>query len=129
MSSLPGAFFTAVNFLYASIFGGPIDGTAWDVKVKQDGFFHWVRRSDTLIFHAGRAVIAGELARGYAPALYDSKTGDDGTAFSVLLDGDGRDPVEWTGRVQGERISGAVIVRGRDGRVQRYVFTGARKTG
>ena len=50
--SLPGALVTAVNFIYSSLFGGPIDGTAWDVKVKKDGFFHWVSRRETLVFHA-----------------------------------------------------------------------------
>ena len=129
MRSVAVLFFAAVNLLYASVFGGPIDGTAWDVKVKQDGFFHWTSRRETLVFERGKAVIAGEVARGYGAALYDAKSDDAGTAFSVRLSGDDRDPVEWTGRVVGDSISGVVVVRGRDGRVLRYVFTGARKTG
>lgn len=129
MKSLIGLFFTTVNFLYASMFGGPIDGTAWELKIKQEGFFHWSSTRDTLVFHGGKAVIAGEVAKGYAPALYDSKEESGATAFSLILDGDGRDPVEWSGRVEGERIAGVVVIRGRDGRVARYVFTGARKTG
>ncbi len=130
MKSLAVLFFAAVNLLYASVFGGPIDGTAWEVKVKQDGFFHWTSRRETLVFERGRAVIAGEIARGYDAARYDAKSDDAGTAFSVRLDGaDGRAPVEWSGRVQGGRISGVVVVRGADGRVLRYVFTGERKTG
>lgn len=129
MRSLAAVFFTAVNLLYASMFGGPIDGTAWDVKVKQDGFFHWSSQSDTLIFHRGKALIAGEIAKGYEPALYDSKAEDGATSFSLVLAGDGRDPVEWSGRVEGERIEGSVVVRGRDGRTQRFTFSGARKTG
>ena len=47
----------------------------------------------------------------------------------MILAGDGRDPVEWTGRVEGEKIAGVVVVRGKDGRISRYIFTGARKTG
>lgn len=129
MKSLAGIFFTAVNLLYASMFGGPIDGTAWDVKVKQEGFFHWGSTRETLVFHGGKAVIAGEVAKGYAPALYQAKEESGATAFSLTLNGDDRDPVEWSGRVEGGRIQGVVIVRGRDGRVARYVFTGERKTG
>jgi hypothetical protein len=129
MKSIAGIFFAAVNLLYASMFGGPIDGTAWDVKIKQDGFFHWTSRSETLVFHDGRAVIAGEVAKGYSPALYDAKVEDGGTAFSLTLAGDGRDPVEWTGRVEGGKIVGSVVVRGRDGSTQRFVFHGERKTG
>jgi hypothetical protein len=129
MKSLAGIFFTAVNLLYAALFGGPIDGTAWDVKVKEEGFFHWKSSRDTLVFHDGRAVIASEVAKGYTTALYDSKEDGAGTVFSLVLAGDGRDPVEWNGRIEGERIKGVVIVRGRDGKVARYVFSGERKTG
>jgi hypothetical protein len=129
MKSLAGIFFTAINLLYASVFGGPIDGTAWEVKVKQEGFWHWGSTRETLVFHDGKAVIAGEVAKGYAPALYEAKEESGATAFTLVLAGDGRDPVEWTGRIEGERIEGAVVVRGKDGRVERYVFSGERKTG
>src|ERR1700758_2038120 len=129
MKNFAGIFFAAVNLVYAAMFGGPIDGTAWDVKVKQDGFFHWSSSVDTLIFHGGKAVIAGEIAKGYAPAVYDSKTEGEATAFSLVLGGDDRDAVEWSGRVEGERIAGSVVVHGRDGRTQRFTFSGERKTG
>ena len=129
MKSLAGAFFAAVNLLYAAFFGGPIDGTAWDVKVKQDGFFHWTSRQETLIFHGGKVAIAGEVARGYSPALYEAKDANGGTAFSLKLNGDGRDPVEWSGLVEGDHITGSMIVRARDGRTLRYKFSGARKNG
>jgi hypothetical protein len=129
MKSLAVLFFAAVNLLYASVFGGPIDGTAWEIKVKKDGFFHWASRRDTLVFERGKAVIAGEIAQGYHSARYDASKDDDGTAFTMRLSGDDRDPVEWSGRVEGDSISGVIVVRGHDGRVLRYVFTGARKTG
>lgn len=129
MRSLAATLLAAVNMLYAAMFGGPIDGTAWDVKVCEDHLFHWSSERDTLVFHGGRAVIAGEVAKGYSPALYDANEEDGATAFSLVLAGDGRAPVEWSGRVEGKRIKGVVIVRGRDGRDKRYVFTGERKTG
>jgi hypothetical protein len=129
MKSLIGAFFAGVNLVYAAMFGGPIDGTAWDVTVKRDGLFHWSSQTDTLVFHRGKAVIAGEIAQGYSPVLYDSKAEGDATAFTVLLGGDGRDPVEWSGRVEGGKIAGSVVVRERGGRVRRFTFSGARKTG
>lgn len=129
MQRLVGACLTAVNLLYATVFGGPIDGTAWDVKVKEDGFFHWASTRDTLVFHRGRAVIASEIAKGYSPALYDARQEDGATTFRLTLEEDGRDPVEWSGRVAGRRIDGVVLVRGRDGRTLRYVFTGERKAG
>lgn len=128
MKTLAGMFFTAVNLLYTAIFGGPIDDTAWDVKMKEEGFFHWRSVRDTLVFHGGMGVVAGQTARGYAPALYDAKSIEGGTAFSLVLAGDGRDPIEWSGRVEGKRISGVVVVHGRGGRQSRYIFTGERKT-
>ena len=129
MKIIAGIFFATVNLLYASVFGGTIDGTTWDVKVKQEGFFHWTSRSETMVFHRGKAVIAGEVAKGYSPALYDTKDDDAGTSFTLTLAGDGQDPVEWSGRVEGSKIGGSVVVRGRDGRTRRFVFHGERKTG
>ena len=129
MQNIAAVFLSAVNLLYAAMFGGPIDGTAWDVKVKADSLFHWTSQRETLVFHDGRAVIAGEVAKGYSPVLYDSNEEGNGTAFSLILSDEGRDPVEWSGRIEGRRINGVVIVRGHDGRVLRYVFSGNRKTG
>lgn len=129
MGNVAGVFFTAVNLLYAAMFGGPMDGTAWDVRVRQQGFFHWTSQAETLVFHDGRAVIAGEIAKGYAPALYDARDDGAGTAFTVRLEDADLDPVVWTGRIDKDRIAGVVIVRARDGRVSRYAFTGGRKSG
>lgn len=129
MKSLAGAFFVAVNLLYAALFGGPIDGTAWDVKVKQEGFFHWTSRPETLVFHGGKLVIAGEVAQGYSPTLYETKDEGPATAFTLVLNAEGHDPVEWSGRVEGSRIQGSMVVHARDGRTRRYRFSGARKNG
>ncbi|MDE2141367.1 MAG: hypothetical protein KGJ84_03000 [Elusimicrobia bacterium] len=129
MQSIVRIFLTAANMLYVSLFGGPMDGTAWDVKLKEEGFFHWGSTADTLVFDAGKAAAAGEVAKGYAPTRYETNKESGATLFSMVMAGDGRDAMEWTGRVEGERIEGMVIVRGKDGRVSRYVFTGARKTG
>ena len=67
MATVSSAIFTAVNFVYAALFGGPIDGSAWDVKVKQDGFFHWGSKRETLVFHNGKLVVAGAVSLGYPP--------------------------------------------------------------
>jgi len=129
MKTVAGALFTAVNFVYAAIFGGPIDGSSWDVKVKQDGFFHWGTKKETLVFHGGKLVVAGAVSQGYSPTLYQASAEENGTAFAAILDEPSRDAIEWSGRVVGDRIAGVVIVRERDGRVVRYAFTGERKAG
>lgn len=129
MKTIASALFAAVNFVYAAIFGGPIDGSAWDVKVKQDGFFHWGTKKETLVFHGGKLVVAGAVSQGYSPTLYQASSEENGTAFAAILDEPSRDAIEWSGRVVGDRIAGVVIVRERDGRVVRYAFTGERKAG
>jgi hypothetical protein len=129
MTTVATALFAAANFVYAAIFGGPIDGTAWDVKVKQDGFFHWGTKKETLVFHGGRLVVAGAVGRGFSPSVYKARDEENGTAFAAILGDPGREAIEWSGRVDGDRIAGIVIVRERDGRVVRYAFSGARKAG
>lgn len=129
MATISSAIFTAVNFVYAAIFGGPIDGSSWDVKVKEKGFFHWGSRKETLVFHGGKLVVAGAVSQGYSPALYQAHEEENGTAFAAILDEPSRDAIEWSGRVDGDRIAGVVIVRERDGRVVRYAFSGERKAG
>ncbi|MCR4294565.1 MAG: hypothetical protein NUW21_03460 [Elusimicrobia bacterium] len=127
MKTIASAMFAAVNFVYAAIFGGPIDGSSWDVKVKQDGFFHWGSKKETLVFHGGKLVVAGAVSQGYSPTLYSARDEENGTAFAAILDSPSRDAIEWTGRVDGDHITGVVIVRARDGRVVRYAFAGSRK--
>ena len=127
MRTFVGSVLAAVNFVYAAVFGGPIDGTAWDVKVKQDGFFHWGSRRETLVFHGGKLVVAGAVDEGYSPTLYEARGTESGTAFAAVLAGEGRDAVEWSGRVDGDRIAGVVIVRAVGGKIVRYAFSGERK--
>ena len=127
MTTVSSALFAAVNFVYAAIFGGPIDGSSWDVKVKQDGFFHWGSKKETLVFHNGRLVVACAVSQGYSPTLYQARDEENGTIFAAVLNDPSREAIEWSGRVDGDRIAGVVIVRARDGRVVRYAFTGARK--
>lgn len=130
MSTVASTLFAAVNLLYAAVFGGPIDGTAWDIKVKQDGFFHWGSKRETLVFSQGKLVVAGAVGAGYTPTLYEARGTETGTAFAAVLAGEAdRDAVEWSGKVDGDRINGVVIVKGRDGRVVRYAFHGERKAG
>jgi hypothetical protein len=129
MATVSSALFAAVNFVYAAIFGGPIDGSAWDVKVKQDGFFHWGSKKETLVFHGGKLVVAGAVSQGYSPTLYEARDEANGTTFAAILDEPARERIEWNGLVDGDRIAGVVIVRARDGRVVRYAFSGERKAG
>jgi hypothetical protein len=127
--SFASAFFAAVNIVYALVFGGPMDGTAWDVKVKREGFFHWSSRAETLVFTGGRLVIPGEVAKGLSPALYDAKDAGAATEFRAVLESPGQERSEWRGRAEGGRITGELVVLARDGAKLVYRFSGARRDG
>lgn len=129
MSALANAFFTAVNFLYAAAFGGPMDGTAWEVKVREEGFFNWGSRRDTIVFTKGRLVVAGEVAKGLEPTLYEIlDAGGPGTAFAAVLTHPEHGVIEWRGRADGALIEGEILMRAPDGRLKRSRFAGARKS-
>lgn len=128
LSSLAAAAFAAVNIVYAAVFGGPMDGTAWDVKVKEDGLFHWGSRRDTVVFTRGRMVVAGEVAQGLPTPLYEAAAAaGEATAFAAVLEHPLRGRWEWVGKAEGGRLSGRINVVLPDGRVKRLSFWGEKK--
>lgn len=129
LNGLATAAFAAVNFVYAAVFGGPMDGTVWDVKLKEEGFFHWGSRRDTLIFARGRMLVEGEVAQGVATPLYEAAAAaGEATAFAATLEHPLRGRWEWVGRAEGEKVSGHINVVLPDGRVKRLKFWGEKKS-
>jgi hypothetical protein len=129
LNGLATAAFAAVNFVYAAVFGGPMDGTVWDVKMKEEGFFHWGSRRDTLIFARGRMLVEGEVAQGVATPLYEAAAAaGEATAFAATLEHPLRGRWEWVGKADGEKVSGHINVVLPDGRVKRLKFWGEKKS-
>ncbi len=129
LSGLAAAAFAAVNVVYAAVFGGPMDGTAWDVKLKEEGFFHWGSSRDTLVFTRGRMVVAGEIAQGSPAPLYEAAAAaGEATAFAAVLEHPLRGRFEWVGKAENGRIDGHINVVMPDGRVKRLKFWGAKKS-
>lgn len=129
LNGLATAAFAAVNFVYAAVFGGPMDGTVWDVKMKEDGFFSWGSRRETLVFTRGRLIVEGELAQGAPTPLYEAAAAaGEATAFAATLEHPLRGRWEWVGRAEGERLSGHINVVLPDGRVKRLKFWGEKKS-
>ena len=128
LNGLASAAFAAVNFVYAAVFGGPMDGTAWDVRVKEDGLFRWGSRGDTVVFTRGRMVVAGEIAGGLPAPIYEAAAAaGEATAFAAVLEHPARGRFEWVGRAEGGRIDGHINVVLPDGRVKRLKFWGSKK--
>lgn len=129
LNGLATAAFAAVNFVYAAVFGGPMDGTVWDVKMKEEGFLRWGSRRDTLIFARGRMLVEGEVAQGVATPLYEAAAAaGEATAFAATLEHPLRGRWEWVGKADGEKVSGHINVVLPDGRVKRLKFWGEKKS-
>lgn len=121
--------FAAVNVVYAAVFGGPMDGTAWDVKLREDGFFHWSSRRETVVFARGRMMVAGEVAQGVPTPLYEAAAAaGKATAFAAVLEHPLRGRWEWAGTAENGRLSGHIHVVLPDGRVKRLRFWGQKKS-
>lgn len=129
LNGLATAAFAAVNFVYAAVFGGPMDGTVWDVKLKEDGFFSWGSRRETLVFTRGRLIVEGEVAQGVPTPLYEAAAAaGEATAFAATLEHPLRGRWEWVGRAENGRLTGHINVVLPDGRVKRLKFWGEKKS-
>jgi hypothetical protein len=110
-------------FAYYNQASRPLDGSAWDVRVKADSFLAF-GHSDTLLFNEGRLTSAGCAAKGFAPADYT--TAEDGSWQASLAQA-GQGMSQWQGTSHGDRIEGTMLQISPSGRVKRYTFKGRRK--
>ncbi|MFA6091927.1 MAG: hypothetical protein WCU88_07760 [Elusimicrobiota bacterium] len=108
-------------------FGGPLDGTAWEVRMRKDSFFA-LPRKDTLAFDRGKLTSAGSLDDGFSPGGYSATAEEGGdAAWQARLDApDGR-MLDWSGTVEGDHIEGRMTLRKGEDRPKDYVFRGTRR--
>lgn len=118
---------TAAGLAYARLFGGSIDGTAWDVKVKADSLFSF-SRSGTLSFEKGRLNALLPQAAGFAPGNYQSQSVGmpGGTIWSAALEEASRGVLSWHGLIRGDEIQGIAVLWRTDGKPERFLFKGKR---
>lgn len=111
---------------YYRFFGGPMEGTAWDVKLKADSFFSF-SKSDRLVFERGKLSVEGHHG-ALSPAGYDARRvgGDVDALWSAALTDHERGTMTWHGLVRGDRIEGVAILHTHDGKRKRFTFTGRR---
>ncbi len=122
-----GVLLAALMFASRSFFTGPLDGSAWEIKVKRMSFLP-LGKKDTLVFERGRFSSARMLASGYFPSGYAGGEMDEGGSWEVSQVRDDGSILTWRGRVHGDRIKGTLTRRGRNGRERSYSFKGRRKS-
>lgn len=129
MRKLLLALFTALGLAYARVFGGPMDGTAWEVKVRPDSLFAFSRRG-TLVFEKGRLTAATTIAEGFTPAVYNAQEGDGDfeSVWNASLTHVEKGVMTWHGLVRGDKIQGIAVWWVKNGKPRRFTFSGSRRT-
>lgn len=128
MRKLLLALSTALSLAYARLFGGPMDGTAWEVKVHPDSLFAFSRRG-TLIFEQGRLTAITTLAEGFSPAVYHAQSGggEIESVWNASLTHVEKGVMTWHGLVRGDKIEGVAVWWLKNGQSRRFTFTGSRR--
>jgi hypothetical protein len=109
------------------LFGGPLEDTAWDVKLKADHLFSF-SHEDTLIFSGGKLRANGYQATGFTPGAYSASRvgGDVDAIWNASLEDERRGTMTWHGLVRGDTIEGMAVLTTKDGRQKRFTFSGKR---
>lgn len=118
----------ALVLAYHRMSGGPIDGTAWEVRLKSDSFFSFSQKH-TLIFQDGKASVLAYLPEGF-PAEYYRFTPTDKpeeAVWKTSFYNDRKGSVEWEGKIRGKKMRGTVVWTDPGGTVRRYRFTASRR--
>ena len=118
----------AAGLAWSRWFGGPMDGTSWEIKIKPDSLFGF-SHSGTLTFEKGEVSALVPAAAGFASGVYRARgvDGPEGTLWSAALTRTERGVMSWQGMVCGNEIQGVAVLWRPDGKPQRYLFKGTRK--
>ena len=112
---------------YYRLFGGPMEGTAWEIRLKADSFFAF-SHTDTLVFERGKLKANGYQATGFGPGTYSARNigGDVDAIWNASLVDAQKGTMTWHGLVRGDAIEGVAILSTKDGRHKRFTFSGKR---
>jgi hypothetical protein len=115
-------------FLAFRSLGGPLDGTAWEIRMRKESIFAFPRK-DLLRFDRGRFISAGFFSDGFEPGGYSTRESGDGREafWDARLDSDDGRSADWSGTVAGDKIEGRLTVRGSDQDEKGYSFKGRRR--
>ena len=113
--------------MYYRVFGGPMEDTAWEIKLKADHLLAFGHQ-DRLVFQRGKLLASGWQATGFSPGVYNAQRvgGDVDAIWNASLADSEKGTMTWHGLVRGDTIEGVAILVTRDGREKRFNFTGKR---
>ena len=112
---------------YYRFFGGPLEGTTWEVKLKADSFFA-LSHHDKLVFERGKFVASGYKASEFGSGSYSARSvdGDIDAIWNAAITNSEKGTMTWHGLVRGDTIEGVAILWTKDGHQKRYTFSGKR---
>lgn len=112
---------------YYRLFGGPMEDTAWDVKLKADSFFAFAHH-DTLVFERGKLKASGYQGTGFTAGSYNAQRvgGDVDAIWNASLTDAQKGTMTWHGLVRGDTIEGVAVLWTKDGHQKRFTFSGKR---
>lgn len=117
----------ALGLAYYRLFGGPLEDTSWEIKLKADSFFAFSHR-DTLTFGGGKLRATGYQGDGFKAGVYSAQRvgGDVDALWNASLTDAERGTMTWHGLVRGDTIEGVAILVRKDGKQKRFTFKGHR---
>lgn len=117
----------ALAMAWYRLFGGPLEDTSWEIKLKADSFFSFSHH-DTLVFERGKLKASGYEATGFTPGSYNAQKvgGDVDAIWNASLIDTHRGTMTWHGLIRGDKMEGVAILWTRDGKQKRFTFTGKR---
>ena len=112
---------------YYRFFGGPMEGTAWQIQLKADSVFSF-SHADTLIFQRGKLKALGYEGTAFTAGAYSARNvgGDVDAIWNASQIDDKKGTMTWHGLVRGDTIEGVAILTTKDGKERRFSFTGKR---
>jgi hypothetical protein len=105
---------------------GPMDGTVWEVRIKPDSWFSFSHK-DTLVFDSGRMAAVNYMATGFPSGPYSAAGHKGQCSWQVSFQRSNAETLEWTGRVQNDRMEGDIVQHESTGRIRQFHFRGTRR--
>lgn len=105
MMSVAGLVLLAVGILTGCKKGGSLDGKTFQIQVTEPGK---PPQPDELIFAAGKLDSTECRKYGFAPAAYTVKKEGNAMSFTSEAKSEKEGTNRWTGKVEGDRVSGTL---------------------
>jgi len=105
---------------------GPMDGTVWEVRIKQDSWFS-LPHKDTLVFDSGRMTAVNYMAAGFPSGNYYAAGRKGLYSWQVSLQRANNETINWTGHIEDNHVEGDIMQRDSTGHVRQSHFKGSRR--